>query len=88
MNRRYKAFTVELLTVMGIIVLFIALAIPAVVPSRVRAAPALPATKWRLWSPAPGSRRRFQGIRGVLFYVDPVSDRVVGLIVQQAATQD
>ena len=90
MNRRPKAFTLaELLVVMGIIVLFITLAIPAIrgmtgSSSTSVARNELAALVTRAREEAVG----VQSVRGVLFFIDPASDRVVGVICQAASLQD
>jgi type II secretory pathway pseudopilin PulG len=87
---RRKAFTLaELLVVMGIIVLFIAMAVPAV--RSITGSSNNSVSRNQLAALVARAREEavgVQSVRGVLFFIDPNSDRMVGIICQQAAIQD
>jgi prepilin-type N-terminal cleavage/methylation domain-containing protein len=89
-RNRHKAFTLaEMLVVMGIILVFIAMAVPAV--RSLTGGSSISAARNSMASLMNRAREEavgIQDIRGVLFFVDPASDRVVGVICQAATIQD
>jgi prepilin-type N-terminal cleavage/methylation domain-containing protein len=88
--RNRKAFTLaEMLVVMGIIVVFILAAIPCV--RALTGSGSVSSAKNELASLVTRAREEaiaMQEIRGVLFFIDPGSDRVTGIICQPAPLQD
>lgn len=85
-SRRSAGFTLpELLVVMGIIIIFIALAIPALnVMSGSRSIAVGENNLSAALVRARGEAVSAQQVRGLLFTVDPATDRVVATLVQEA----
>ena len=90
MPKRHKGFTLaEMLVVMGIIIIFIAMAVPVV--RSLTGSASISTARNEIASLVTRAREEavgIQDIRGVLFFVDPASDRVVGVICRAAVIQD
>lgn len=90
MRKRHNAFTLaEMLVVMGIIILFIAMAVPAV--RALTGSSSISVARNQLTALITRAREEavgIQDVRGVLFILDPASNRVMGYICQAATVQD
>jgi prepilin-type N-terminal cleavage/methylation domain-containing protein len=86
---RRRGFTlVEMLVVIGIIILFVTLAIPAI--SAITGTRSISAAENQISAVLARAREEAIGIqdyRGVLFYIDPREDRVVAALVRPADLQ-
>ncbi|MDB5330537.1 MAG: Verru Chthon cassette protein, partial [Phycisphaerales bacterium] len=86
---RRRGFTlVEMLVVIGIIILFVTLAIPAI--SAITGTRSISAAENQISAVLARAREEAIGIqdyRGVLFYIDPREDRVVAALVRSADLQ-
>jgi prepilin-type N-terminal cleavage/methylation domain-containing protein len=89
-SSRSRGFTlVEMLVVLGIVILFVTLAIPAI--SAITGTRSISAAENQISAVLARAREEAIGIqdfRGVFFYLDPREDRVVAALVRPADLQD
>lgn len=90
MRNRHKGFTLaEMVVVMGIIVLFVAMAIPTI--RSLSGSTSIGMTRNNVSALLARAREEaigFQAVRGVMFFCDTSTNRIIGVIVQEAVIQD